>query len=147
MYTIIFPIKNELACYFRSSNVSSLLPLSFVHKNTKPPIFFKIAYLVCDVNILSTFSICPIKTPCFYAESGIEDFSQHSAVFDIHGEICYNKNTKRGTADRWSVQRLITQNKSNRFLGRGGYFFVWFMYTIKIDTMIPRIIRTTVSSS
>ncbi len=75
------------------------------------------------------------------------DTYEHSAVFDIHEEICYNKNKKRSTADRRSVQRLITQNKSNRFLGRGGYFFVWFMYAIKIDTIIPRIIRTTVSSS
>ena len=31
--------------------------------------------------------------------------------------------------------------------GQGGYFFVLFMYAIRIDTMIPRIIRTTVSSS
>ena len=44
-------------------------------------------------------------------------------------------------------RKLVTK-KVTAFLGlKGGYFFVWFMYAIKIETMIPRIIRTTVSSS
>ena len=37
-------------------------------------------------------------------------------VFDIRRGICYNKSTKRGTADRRSTSDIITQTKSNRIL-------------------------------
>ena len=43
-------------------------------------------------------------------------------------------------------RKLVTKSNREPRL-KGGYFFVWFMYAIKIETMIPRIIRTTVSSS
>ena len=55
---------------------------------------------------------------------------------------------EKGTTDKRLVQRyMYTFLKSNRFLGRGGYFFVWSMYAIKIDTTIPSIISTMESSS
>ncbi len=64
-------------------------------------------------------------------------------AFDRHREICYNKSTKRGTADRRSVPKVSYKNSNRDPRPKGGYFFVWFMYAIKIDTIIPRIIRTT----
>ena len=73
--------------------------------------------------------------------------AERSAAFDRCGEICYNKNTKGNTADRRSVPKVSYKNSNRVPRPKGGYFFVWFMYAIKIETMIPRIIRTTVSSS
>ena len=72
---------------------------------------------------------------------------ERSAAFDRCREICYNENTKGNTADRRSVPKVSYKNSNRVPRPKGGYFFVWFMYAIKIDTMIPRIIRTTVSSS
>ena len=73
--------------------------------------------------------------------------AESSASFDRCGGICYNKSTKGNTADRRSVPKVSYKNNNRVPRPKGGYFFVWFMYAIKIETMIPRIIRTTVSSS
>ena len=51
------------------------------------------------------------------------------------------------TEEKEVVSRNFIEQLIDKDLAEGGYFFVWFMYAIKIETMIPRIIRTTVSSS
>lgn len=116
-------------------------------QKTKPPIFFKLAYLVCCINIFSTFSVHLINSPCFCAESGIEWFQRKvpHRLTDA-AESATIKAQKGILPIDGQFRKLVTKSNREPRL-KGGYFFVWFMYAIKIETMIPRIIRTTVSSS
>ena len=129
-----------LQCFFSSAAF-------LCTQKTKPPIFFKLAYLVCDVNIFSTFSVHLINSSCFCAESGIEWFQRKvpHRLTDA-AESATIKAQKGILPIDGQFRKLVTKSNREPRL-KGGYFFVWFMYAIKIETMIPRIIRTTVSSS